>query len=508
MSMMKQITELNESIELLKQELDYQDKKKAEDPEYMNEENRNRIKSILSTLENYNFHHYTIRNEIETLYPNTHNCSIRETIFLGTILSIIKANKIKEKKIFLTYADLLEVGHKEEKIEDNNNFDIEKKLFNTIDIMTHKTLHREKEEKICDIYNNIDDYEFKENDKNIGVDDIDKLINTLKNKQPIIEFIAIKAIIISLYNISQEIINAYYKISENTNLNLNLNQINNNEKKDSENEIIDIDPSIYGNLFNEYILINNKCSILEQHFIQSFNNFKDKYKMNFTLSELFTDIFWNKIFHNKDLSLKFIDIYIGKDACDEKIRKILSNILNILGEIQVPLRGQVMTSLSLNHIENGEIDLITSLIVQKNINKDLIHKEFLLNCLNEETSSKKNKIKEIKKENIKDKKDNNSFKENEMENKTVDEIYNYINENNGDKNKKKKRKNKKKNKKNEIVIKSLKEENKNKINQEREDYIVNEFKKDIIQNMVDANQINKIKPVVSEKFLKIISEKY
>ena len=95
-----------------------------------------------------------------------------------------------------------------------------------------------------------------------------------------------------------------------------------------------------------------------------------------------------------------------------------------------------------------------------------------------------------------------------MENKTVDEIYNYINENNGDKNKKKKRKNKKKNKKNEIVIKSLKEEKKNKINQEREDYIVNEFKKDIIQNMVDANQINKIKPVVSEKFLKIISEKY
>ena len=95
--------------------------------------------------------------------------------------------------------------------------------------------------------------------------------------------------------------------------------------------------------------------------------------------------------------------------------------------------------------------------------------------------NKKNKIKEIKKEDIKYKKDNNSFKENEMENKTVDEIYNYINENNGDKNKKKKRKNKKKNKKNEIVIKSLKEENKNKINQEREDYIVNEFKKDIIQ---------------------------
>ena len=508
MSMMKQITELNESIELLKQELDYQDKKKAEDPEYMNEENRNRIKSILSTLENYNFHHYTVRNEIETLYPKTRNCSIRETILLGTILSIIKANKITEKNNFLNYDDILKVKKEEEKIEDENNFDIEKKLFNTIDIMTHKTLHIEKEEKICEIYNNINYFEFKENDKNIGIDDIDKLINTLKNKQPNIEFIAIKSIIISLYNISQEIINTYYKIPEMTNLNSNSNPINNKEKNDSDIEIIDIEPSIYENLYNDYIFINNKCTILEQHFIQSFNNFKDKYKMNFTLSELFTDIFWNKIFHNKDLSLKFIDIYIGKDICDEKIRKILNKILNTIGEIQIPLVGQVMTSLSLNLFQNGEIDLIASLIVQKNINQDLIHKEFLLNCLNEKTSSKKIKTKEIKKENIKDKKDNNSFNGNEMENKTVDEIYKYINENNNEKNKKKKRKNRKKNKKNEMIIKSLNEENKNKINQEREDYIVNEFKKDIIQNMVDANQINKIKPVVSEKFLKIISEKY
>ena len=334
------------------------------------------------------------------------------------------------------------------------------------------------------------------------------MINTLKNKQPNIEFIAIKSIIISLYNISQEIINTYYKIPENTILNSNSNPINNKEKNDSDIEIIDIEPSIYENLYNDYICINNKCSVLEQHFIQSFNNFKDKYKMNFTLSELFTDIFWNKIFHNKDLSLKFIDIYIGKDICDEKIRKILNKILNTIGEIQIPLVGQVMTSLSLNLFQNGEIDLIASLIVQKNINQDLIHKEFLLNCLNEKTSSKKIKTKEIKKENIKNKKVNNSFNGNEMENKTVDEIYKYINENNNEKNKKKKRKNRKKNKKNEMIIKSLNEENKNKINQEREDYIVNEFKKDIIQNMVDANQINKIKPVVSEKFLKIISEKY
>ena len=511
---MKQITELNESIELLKQELEYQDKKKAEDPEYMNEENRNRIKSILSSLENYNFHHYTVRNEIETLYPKTHNCSIKDTIFLGTILSIVKANKTNQKNNFLNYEDISEVGKEEEKAEeqnikneDMNNFDVEKKLFNIIERITHKTLHGENEEKICEIYNELDEIEFKENDKNIGYNDIDKLITNLKNKQPNIEFIAIKAIIISIINLTQEIINTYYKNPENANLNTNLNQINNNRKNESENELIDIEPSIYENIYNEYIFINNKCSILEQYFTQSFNNFRDKYKMNFTLSDLFTDIFWNKVFHNKDLSLKFIDLYIGKGNCDEKIRTILNKILNILGDIQIPLRAQVMNSLSLNQIENGEIDLITSLIVQKNINQDLIHKECLLNSLNEKAPIKKHKAKEIKKENIKAKNEDSS-KENGMENKTVDEIYNYINENNEDKNKKKKKKNKKKNKKNEIIIKSINQENKNKINQEREDYIVNEFKKDIIQNMIDASQINKIKPVVSENFLKIISEKY
>ena len=121
----------------------------------------------------------------------------------------------------------------------------------------------------------------------------------------------------------------------------------------------------------------------------------------------------------------------------------------------------------------------------------------------------KNEIKpEIKEESKEEtKKEEQKFSENEMENKTVDEIYKYINDNNDNKIKKKKRNKKKKNKKNDKnkQIKIINEENKL---EDYDDEIINNFKQDIINNMIDANKINKIKPFVSENFLKIISEKY
>ena len=91
----------------------------------------------------------------------------------------------------------------------------------------------------------------------------------------------------------------------------------------------------------------------------------------------------------------------------------------------------------------------------------------------------------------------------------MDEIYNYINDNNDNKIKKKKRNKKKKNKNNEKnkQIKIMNEENKIR-DYNDDDEIINNFKQDIIDNMVDANEVNKIKPFVSENFLKIISEKY
>ena len=97
---------------------------------------------------------------------------------------------------------------------------------------------------------------------------------------------------------------------------------------------------------------------------------------------------------------------------------------------------------------------------------------------------------------------------NNLDNKTVEEIYNYINEDSDNKKKKKRRNKKRKNKKIEIEIEKKIKEDKNETVIEKEDLIVNEFKQFIIDNIIDVNKINKIKPVISQNFLNIISEKY
>ena len=95
--------------------------------------------------------------------------------------------------------------------------------------------------------------------------------------------------------------------------------------------------------------------------------------------------------------------------------------------------------------------------------------------------------------------------DNSLDNKTVEEIYNYINDDSDNKKKKKRRNKKKKNKKNDD---NAIENNKNEVIIETEDSVVNEFKQFIIDNIINANEINKIKPVISENFLNIISQKY
>ena len=520
-----------ESKELSKEEKEREEKRKKRykmiDEEFITEENIIKIKSILVCLESINkYREQKPKSDIECLYSQINNFPMKERIVLETLLNLSKSNKNPNKPKFLKYENLLE-NNDNDKMEENE-FDIDKKIFKAVGRVAHKTLHKEKNEKnnkICQIYNDLCDFEFKENDKSIGYNNIDKLINNLKEKRPYLEFIAIKAIIISMKNITQELINIYYKTSEEMNLNLNLNIITeeNDFNDDDESEIIEINPKIFEILFNDYIFISNRCSFLENYFIESFNNFRNKNKMDFTLSSLFTDIFFDGIFHNKALCKKFINIYIGNDKCNESVKKILGKIIKIISDKTIPLKNEIIKILSLNNIEYEDIDLISSTITQKNINFDFIKNEKILNNVSHKAFNpeevidnninlnfhNKNEIKEEIKEESKEetKKEEQKFSENEMENKTVDEIYKYINDNNDNKIKKKKRNKKKKNKKNDKnkQIKIINEENKI---EDYDDEIINNFKQDIINNMIDANKINKIKPFVSENFLKIISEKY
>ena len=230
----------------------------------LTEENLIKIKTILDCLDSYNkYEESKTKNNIECFYSQINNCSMKERVVLETMhsLSVTKTNKIRNK--FIKYNDIIENDIKDE-------LDIDKKIFNAVERVAHKTLHKDKNEKnkniVCQIYNDLSDYEFKESEKNIGYNNIDKLINSLKEKQPYIEFIAIKAIIVSMINLTQELINIYYKISEEMNLNVNVNIISEDNyisDDDDEFDIIEINPKIFEILFNDYIFTSNRCSFLE-----------------------------------------------------------------------------------------------------------------------------------------------------------------------------------------------------------------------------------------------------
>ena len=170
--------------------------------------------------------------------------------------------------------------------------------------------------------------------------------------------------------------------------------------------------------------------------------------------------------------------------------------------------------------KNSNIDYIQNDSLLSNVsNKFPINSENIININNSDKNEieieNESEIKDVIKEEKKNKKEK-KFSESEMEHKTVDEIYNYINDNSDVKVKKKKRNKKKKNKKIQInkeiniINEDIKDNsiNLNQIIEEVDDEIVLKFKQEISANFIDANRINKIKPVISENFLKIISEKY
>ena len=127
----------------------------------------------------------------------------------------------------------------------------------------------------------------------------------------------------------------------------------------------------------------------------------------------------------------------------------------------------------------------------------------ILNKENNIKKEKENKEKEIKREennkNYVNKKNKEKFAIDDMEHKTVDEIYNYINDDKIVKNKKKKKSRKnRKNKKEEIMVEQNQEE--------IEDSIVIKFKEDLSDKLIHARSITKIKPIISESWIKYISD--
>ena len=485
-SITDKVLELNKSIELLNLELKRNHNTKSkDDPEYVSDEYIEKVQSVIANLDIYNFHNYTLKNEVSDFYHNSKkHLSVNESIVLGLIKSIIKYDISETKRKFLTFNEIFSSS---ENIINKEDFDNNNKIYNETLRAVNKILNQHK------YYNKPMD---KDSEDNF---DLDKCINNLMKTKSNIEFFYIKIIIIAIINHTHKLINTCYKNSKDINTDNNTKEINEEE----------INPSIYNDLFIEYVYIRDNSYLIERKFSESFYEFRNKHNISFTLQDLLGDIFWNIVFHDKNICQKYFNLYTGEEKCNEEVKEMIKNIYNTLSSLKNPVKDQIIKILGLTNIEPNKINLISSILNQQVLNHDLIHNELMnflnghsLHC-NKHMTNKKPKKKEIVQETNND--DNNGLS---LENKTVDEIINYINENHDNKKKKKKRNKKKKRKKDDEEIENKNEDDKNERSIENEDLIVNEFKQFIIDNIIDANKINKIKPIISQDYLKIISEKY
>ena len=508
----------------------------------------------------------TEQNEFNFFKERIQKLDIKEQILLNTLNDI--KSEIKDED-----APIIQFDTNSNKKSDNNNESISNNIFNSISMMVHKILHKKKmingkEVKECTIYDNLSEVNIE-------------IFKNLKEENKFYEFIAIKSIMISITNLMKELIHNYLE------KNKKLMMISENKEDRNfdlgKEEMNIIEANIFEDIYNDFIFKSNLCSSdLEEFFILSLNCFRKKYQMNFTLSELFTDIFWNSIFHNKELCTLYINSYLNNEIYGD-IKSSLKNIAKIILKVNIPLKHQIVELLGLHQLEAKEkTDLMTLIESQKKkyhweITKSEKEKEKLNkinfikkdeeinlnsnsidfknedkniekksnNMINIENNIKFNVIKandisvikhkkqkqaineskpsnvnsnDNNKENAKEKqnenkekgdshkndlKKNNNENDNIMdfEHKTVDEIYNYIN---GDKIVKNKRK--KKSRKNK---KAKKEENIPDENQEEiVDNIVLQFKQDLSDKLIHARYITKIKPIISEEWIKKIISSY
>ena len=532
---------------------------------------KSEIKSPISNL-NLKNNKLISKSDLEEAQRLIKTCSQDQQLILISILEIqISLNG--DENNFIKYETLTE------KI-------IEKNIYWVISYEIHTRIHQKEGEfkEYCHYIKDEKEENILSDKNNFKYENIDKIICELKRKNKKIEFIGIKTIFISFYNLVYEYAEKYVEIFE-------LNKKNN--KNIYEFFIFDY-------IINDYIYIIEKIQFLNSDFKQSLNDFINEHDLlNFSFENLFKEIFFNVILHNQILGFRFIQEFIHSES-DRK--KLFVKVLDIIENIKSPLMKEVAKILNIENLINYKIDLVSKIIEQneqthiclgvgkceiksdeekgeivrkkeiivftgkigkKDKNEDDFDMDKIIIGLNKDKNDdsdddeniierkiinrkiiKKAKIeseKEEKQEDIKEcdnkqnidkninnnnetnkpiniqkNKENNfndnnqdinkskieSTKEKEnMDDKSLDEIYEYINKDNKVKGRKKnKRRNKAKLKKN----KSKKGNNESTMD-DSEDPIVTQFKNDIKEYFIHASTITKIKPLISDNFIKSIT---
>jgi len=517
------------------------------------------------------------KSDIEEAQNLIKKCSPDEQSILISILEIQLSLEGKENNYI--------------KYEKINEKIIEKNIYWVITCEIHKRLHKKKTEfeEYCHCIKDQKEKYILGSGHNFKYENIDSIICKLKCSNKNIEFISIKSIYISFFNLTCEFIEKYIEIIA-------------YNKKNGINEFL-----IFEYIINDYTYIIDKLNFLNLDFKQSLECFISFFNIKFSFENLFKDIFFNLLFHNKIIGFLFIQGFIHSDS---DIKKILKNILNLISDIKTPFCKNVGKILGVDNLMEIKCDLTTKILEQieqlpicvgvgkceikndedngeilrkkeiiyirgkigrKNNSEDkfdfsekfphlnmekifmdlndddnssrtIIREKIIINKINKKERNDDNDAQEEKeksynkKENITNtNNDNNNSKNDEennkvsinnnkndtksntnreeekikdnkekdkenFDNKSIEEIYEYINKDSKNKNKKKnKKRNKGRGKKNKN--KNL---NNNSESNDAEDPLVIQFKNDLSEELIFANSITKIKPYISENWIKTI----
>lgn len=517
------------------------------------------------------------KSDIEEAQNLIKKCSPDEQSILISILEIQLSLEGKENNYI--------------KYEKINEKIIEKNIYWVITCEIHKRLHKKKTEfeEYCHCIKDQKEKYILGSGHNFKYENIDSIICKLKCSNKNIEFISIKSIYISFFNLTCEFIEKYIEIIA-------------YNKKNGINEFL-----IFEYIINDYTYIIDKINFLNLDFKQSLECFISFFNIKFSFENLFKDIFFNLLFHNKIIGFLFIQGFIHSDS---DIKKILKNILNLISDIKTPFCKNVGKILGVDNLMEIKCDLTTKILEQieqlpicvgvgkceikndedngeilrkkeiiyirgkigrKNNSEDkfdfsekfphlnmekifmdlndddnssrtIIREKIIINKINKKERNDDNDAQEEKeksynkKENIANtNNDNNNSKNDEennkvsinnnkndtksntnreeekikdnkekdkenFDNKSIEEIYEYINKDSKNKNKKKnKKRNKGRGKKNKN-----KNVNNNSESNDAEDPLVIQFKNDLSEELIFANSITKIKPYISENWIKTI----
>ena len=439
------------------------------------------------------------KNETNNTGNNFNNLEVKEKIIIEALIELNKSN----------------LSEKEEEI-DVYEFDLEDYYFN------------KKYKNIITSYSSEEDFEFEKNvyefiDNRIKLyyksfkstkphvleekkNDVKKFNNEIKKilmyekKIPNYNCLGFKSIIMSLFSLIIDLLsNNRFLISFQKNLQENL-------LFDSNNNLL-----IFINLYTKYNKIKEICPYLEKDFKEIIQNFFDELGVKISLSDIFTDLFWDHVFKNRNINHKFTNAYISnnskKNLSYEKTKSTMDKIIDILIKCNQPYKKMIGQMFHLPYMNRESVFLMNYIVDSKkkydyvldDNKEETIEKEDINTNSSSNTNENNNNKNCIESNNEVQNNVNNNNNQKKENNKNTDnfsleEMYNYIqNDENGLKNKKKGKKHKKKKKKNNE--KEIEEEN------ERNDPVVEEF----IQYFNDFNEKNigcvKVKPRISKEWI-------